>query len=390
MSKPSTHSNRFQPGIEALLQRGELKGLRIGLVSHLAAVDGQGTTTAQRLWRTPSVTLTCLMGPEHGFFGAAGAGAACRSQRHPDWRIPVYSLYGETRKPRPAWLRGLDVIITDLQDLGFRPYTYVSTLKLVLEAAATARLPVIVADRPVPLPRTVDGPMPEPGFESFVSAVPAPMAYGMTPAETALWLRDCCVPDAEVRVAAMRNYHRDPARGPDWPPWMRPSPSITTWDAAQCFPATVCLEALPSIDHGRQSAMPFQLVGAPWTRGEALAEALNACTLPGVVFHPHLYGAPGVRRRLSGIRVAVTDSIRFKPVVTGITLLHVLTRLYGHHRVWGAKNARPTFFDKLFGTDSVRTALQDGVTPAAIAAGWQTPACKIFMRKREELLLYSP
>ncbi len=357
----------------------------------MAAVDIAGTTTAQLLHETPGITLGCLMGPEHGYFGIAAAGESCRSQRHPDWRIPIYSLYGDTRKPRLEWLRKLDLLVVDLQDLGYRPYTYVSTLKLVLEAAAEAGLPVIVADRPIPLPRTVDGPMLDPRFESFVSAIDAPMVYGMTPAETARWLQQTCIPQVDLQTAPMQGYQREVKPLTDAPPFMRPSPSIVSRESAICFPATVCLEGLPHIDHGRQTAMPFQLVGAPWTRGEPLAETLNACHLPGVVFHPHLYLPPGstVKRAFSGIRLTVTDAGPFRPVLTGITILSVLADLHGRNRVWNRRTTRTEFFDKLMGTDTVRLALADGTPPTDIAATW-CAGHRPFIKQRNACLLYQP
>jgi len=391
MSPTPSRPLAFQPGIETLLTQhaADLQGKRVGLISHLAAVDRRGTTTAQRLHDAPGVSLVSLMGPEHGFFGIAAAGELCRSQRHPAWRIPIHSLYGETRKPLSAWLRRLDVLVFDLQDLGCRPYTYVSTLRLALEAAAEVGLPVIVADRPIPLPRTVDGPGLDPHLESFVSAIPAPMVYGMTPGETAIWLRDNVVSDVQLMVAPMQNYHRELAPRADALPFMRPSPSIVSRESALCFPATVCFEGLPHIDHGRQTAMPFQLIGASWTRAEPLAEALADCQLPGVVFHPHLYRPPNAteNRPLSGIRLTVTDAGTFKPVLTGITILHTLTSLYGMQRVWNRRHTRLDFFDKLLGTESVRLALCDHVLPTEIAAGWNA-AHRAFQKQRQRSLLY--
>lgn len=388
----TTKPHRFHPGIETLL-RGKnacaLAGKRIGLVSHLAAVDRNGATTAQRLHDAPGITLACLMGPEHGFFGIAAAGESCRSQRHPDWRIPIYSLYGDTRQPRPDWLRKLDLLVVDLQDLGYRPYTYVSTLKLVLEAAAQAGLPVIVTDRPIPLPRTVDGPLLDPRFESFVSAINAPMVYGMTPAETARWLQQTCIPQVELQTVPMQGYQRDILPLTDAPPFMRPSPSIVSRESALCFPATVCLEGLPHIDHGRQTAMPFQLVGAPWTRGDALAEALNGCRLPGVMFHPHRYQPPGAKRAFSGIRLTVTDAGTFRPVLTGLSILSVLAAQHGLDRVWNRRTSRTAFVDKLMGTDAARLALMDGTAPTEIAATWRR-GHRQFLKQRNACLLYQP
>lgn len=384
---------RFCPGIDTLLGRNKrwLAGRRVGLVSHLAAVDSRGCLTAERLWRDPDVELVCLMGPEHGFFGRAGAGARCGSRRHPAWGIPVYSLYGRHRRPTPGMLRGLDTIIFDLQDLGARCYTYVSTLRLVLEAAAEAGQEVIIADRPVPLPLTVDGPVTEPGFGSFVALVGTPLSYGMTPGETACWLKTSLRLDVRLRVARMQGYFRQAPGGPGWPPWVPPSPAIVSWESAMCFPATVCFEALGAIDHGRRTGQPFQLLGARWMRGEETAEALSAQELPGVRFYAHRFDASPREERaklLDGVRMAVVDPARYRPALTAVTIVAVLQALYGTGRVWAADRSRPEFFDKLFGTDTVRKALLDGEAPRTIAKGWAAPL-RAFRQTRRNVLLYS-
>jgi len=383
----------LKPGIDVLLSRRRswVAGRRVGLVGHQAAVDRQGCTTAERLWRDPDVALTCLLGPEHGFFGRAGAGVACAHARHRSWRIPVYSLYGAQRKPTPAMLRKVDVLVVDLQDLAVRCYTYVSTLKLVIEAAAAAGKEVIVADRPVPLPRTVDGPVIAPGCESFVAAVHAPLCYGMTPGETALWIRDRYAPSARVRVAPMSGYHRAAAPPPGAPPWLPPSPGIATWEAAACYPATVCFEALGAIDHGRRTRLPFQVFGARWMHGMETAEALNEARLPGVAFYAHCYDARPADRDpapLDGVRMALTRPHAFRPARTAVTLVATLQQLYGQRRVWNARASRPAFFDQLFGTPAVREALQDGEAPAAIAAQWRSGLAR-FRRERNKVRLYA-
>ena len=389
----SLSTRRFSPGIDTLLSKHKwwIKGKRVGLISHLAAVDSKGCTSAQRLWDADDVNLTCLMGPEHGYFGRAAAGETCRAARHPDWKIPIHSLYGSQRKPSKRILNKLDAVVFDLQDLGIRSYTYVSTMRLTLEAAAEAGIPVIVADRPIPLPTSVDGPITEPEFESFVAAIPAPMAYGMTPGETALWLKATVVPEVNLRVAEMQGYTRDSDQGRCRAPWLRPSPSIVSWESATCFAATVCFEGLPAVDHGRATDMPFQLIGAPWTKGAQFSQALNDCRLPGVAFHPHHYLSRRAdyfpTKTLSGVRMTVTNPRGFRPALTGITIVHCLQELYGLKRVWNPRNCRPEFFDKLMGTDKVRIGLQNGETPATISDQWKKPLQK-FRRIRNKHLIY--
>jgi uncharacterized protein YbbC (DUF1343 family) len=383
-------NTRFRPGIESLLSGGALRGKRVGLVSHTAAMTSQGATSAEALQAAPGVTLVSLFAPEHGFFGSAGAGDPVHTRRHPVWRIPVYSLYGRRLAPSRAQLRKLDVLVVDLQDLGARCYTYISTLRRALEAAAAAGVPVIVADRPVPLPRTPDGPVLEPGFESFVGCIRTPLCYAMTPGETALWLKRDLRLDVDLRVAAMASYRRDPRRGPDWPPWAPPSPGIRSWETAACYLATVFTEGVAGISCGRTTTLPFQVFGAPWMKAEALRDILSADALPGVVFHPHPFIPPHdpyAGRLIPGLRMTVTDPARFRPVLTSVAILAGLQRLHGRRRVWQAAGSRPDFFDKLYGTASVRLALQDGQSAAAVAAGW-TPGLRDFTRSRADALLY--
>ncbi len=395
----------FLPGIDVLLTRHRhwLEGKRIGLVSHLAAVDSRGMTSAERLWRdrTPvrkrTLKLCALFGPEHGFFGLGDAGEKLLNQRHPEWGIPIYSLYGATRRPTPAMFKNLDVLVVDLQDLGARCYTYVATLRYVLEQAAVMGKQVIVADRPIPLPRIVDGPMQTPAFESFVASVRAPMHYGMTPGETALWLKADLGLDVSLRVARMQGYARDPARGAGWPPWIPPSPGIRAWETGQCYLATVFCEALPLIDYGRATNLVFQVFAAPWMKSAPVCEWLNARRLPGVAFYAHPYlpgraspaesGKTTAVTMFDGVRLTVTDPGAFQPVYTGIAIIACLQELYGVRKVWQHAGVREEFFDKLYGTDAVRLALQAGVAPEKIRQAW-VKTQRAFGPSRASSLLY--
>lgn len=392
-SPPVRRRLSFVPGITNLIAEHAqwLTGRRLALLTHPAAVDASGTPTPHVLRRVPRTQVHVFFGPEHGFFGGAAAGENVDHLRHPFWGIPVYSLYGENRRPTPDMLRRVDCIVVDLQDLGVRCYTYVSTLRFILEAAATCDKTVVVADRPIPLPRVIDGPIPEPGFTSFIAAIPAPFVYGMTPGETALWLKRHLNLQVQLRVARMRGYARDNFRQADWPPWIPPSPGIASWESALCYPATVFTEAFPEIERGRAAGLPFQVLGAPWIRGRELCEWLDQHKLPGVVFHPHLYrtGAGETSRLLEGIRLTVVDPARFSPVTTSLFIVDALARLYKPARLWRNPTARLDFFDRLYGTAAVRLALLDGESPQAIAARWeQARENKLFRASRQAALLY--
>jgi len=379
----------FLPGIDVLLTRHRhwLEGKRIGLASHLAAVDARGMTSAERLWRDRTLSLKALFGPEHGFFGLGDAGQKLWHRRHPDWGIQVYSLYGSARRPTPAMFKNLDVLVVDFQDLGARCYTFVATLRYVLEQAAAMGKEVVVADRPVPLPRIVDGPMLVPAFESFVAGVHTPMHYGMTPGEMALWLKADLGLNVSLRIARMQGYARDPARGAGWPSWISPSPGIRAWETGQCYLATVFSEALPAINNGRSSNLAFQVFAAPWLKSAPVCARLNARRLPGVSFYAHPYKITTANTVFDGVRLAVTNPNIFHPVYTGVSILACLQELYGARKIWNHAGAREDFFDKLYGSDAVRRALQDGAAPEQIRRTW-VKSLRAFASTRAALLLY--
>ena len=375
-------ADAFQTGIDTLLADREdlLAGRRVGLLAHPASVDARGVHAAQRLHDAPGIHLTALFGPEHGFFGGGGAGDAIANARHPAWDIPVHSLYGDHRRPTAEMLRDVDAIVFDLQDLAVRCYTFVTTLRYVLEEAARSGTRVVVCDRPVPFPDMVDGPMLDPACESFVAGVPAPLVYGMTPGETAQWLKHALNLDVDLHVAAMQGWRRGPRRA-DRAPWISPSPGLRSWETAWCYPATVCFEALPAIDYGRGSLLPFQVVTAPFIDAENFCAALNRLRLKGVTFVPHWQPAPGAR-------LVITNPRAFRPVATGIAILHTLQSLYGAEKLWSHPGTREEFFDKLMGTNSVREQLKRGFHGKKIVKDWQ-PARAGFDEIRKSSLLYS-
>jgi len=373
----------FQTGLEVLLaDHAEwLRGARVALLSHQAAVNRNGVTSAELFRRSAPATLTCLLGPEHGFKGAAGAGVQVADQRESDWGVPVYSLYGDARRPTDEMLQDVEVIVFDLQNLAARCYTYVSTLRYVMESLHASGKALIVADRPVPLPSVLDGPLLEPEFESFVGCVPAPLCYGMTPGETALWLRAELALDLEVKVSRLRGYHRRPERAPGWPPWVPPSPAIRAWECGMAYTATVYVEALPLLHCARASTDAFRVLAAPGRSSARLLQQLNELHLPGVSFRAWQDDTR------AGIIMDITQPRVFRPVRTGITLLSLFQQLLGAENLWRHPSTRESFFDQLMGTDRVRRALQSGATPESIATEWEGDLSR-FAEAREPHLLY--
>lgn len=385
-------ASAFRPGITALLADHPdwLAGRRVALLSHDAAIDRCGRTTADLIHRACGGKLAALFGPEHGFAGGAEAGAKVGDSRHPVWNIPVHSLYGARRKPSPAMLRDVDLMICDLQDIAARPYTYVSTLKYWLETAAERGIPLIVADRPVPLSDTVDGPMLESAQTSFVGAVRTPMVYGMTPGETARWLARDLHLALDLRIAPLQGYRRQVRPGRGWPRWIPPSPRMRSWRTAWCFAATVFTEALPLADNGTGTEEVFQVLGLPAPWGRRLRDALDGCRVPGAILRGHAFIPTGGRhahRHLQGVAIRAIDPKKFHPVFTALVLLEAMQKAAGAQAMWIGNCARPEFFDKLFGTAGVRTALRDGASPRAIAATW-TDGIARFAAARARALLY--
>ena len=218
------------------------------------------------------------------------------------------------------------------------------------------------------------------------------MSFGMTPGETAGWLKHRLGLSVSLKVATMQGYSRQGRRRNDWPPWLPPSPAIHSWETGMCYGATVCFEALSAVDHGRRTSLAFRVVGSPWLSGVEVCGFLGGLRLPGVRFFPHRYHGRtgnGVERVYDGVRLSVTEPARFRPILTAVSMVYCLQEIYGRRRVWSARKTRPEFFDCLFGTAAVREALMDGEDAAGIAARWRKP-CAAFRRTRARSLLYRP
>jgi len=370
----------FMTGLDQLFADfpAALRDQRVGLLAHPASIGCDG----RHADRLNDLELTALFGPEHGYFGFAGAGEKVFDDQHPLLKRPVRSLYGEHRKPSHEMFKDIDVLLFDLQDLGVRCYTFCTTLRYVMEAAAAFGKKVMVLDRGIPLPGTVDGPVVKSGFESFVSGIDAPLVYGMTPGETARWIRATYDLDLELEVVAMKGYRRHPAHEQIGAPWVPPSPGIRSWHTAYVYPTTVFTEALPDLYCDRSGTLPFQLLYGPWVKGRELAEAL---ALPGARCEVDWRKENDMV--YEGIRIIPTDLNTWQPVVAAVTILYTLQQLVGVDRVWRHDGVREDFFDLLMGTNDVRLQLQDNESPEKIVNDWKA-AISIFLAARQQALLY--
>jgi len=306
-----------------------LRGKRVGLLTHRSGVDSLGRRTADVLRAAPGVTLVALFSPEHGLDSLQEG--QVRSGTDALTGVPVYSLYGGSKRAAPETLRGLDAIVVDLQDAGTRFYTYATTLAYVMEAAGAEGIPVYVLDRPNPLTAaTVQGPMLDMAERGFTGYWPLPTRHGMTLGELARLFAGEAGIRVELHVVAMRNARRGDWYDATGLPWLAPSPNLTSVTAATLYPGVGMIEGAP-VSVGRGTSTPFQVVGAPWIAAGRLADAMNALRLPGVRFAPTAFtpaSATHAGKTCHGVRVELTDRDALNSPALGVALAHTLHRLY--------------------------------------------------------------
>ena len=298
-------------------------GAPFGLLSQ------QTSPLGEQLYARFPRAFKAVFSAEHGYFGLAAPGEKTATARHPRWRIPVFSLYGETRKPTSSMIKGLKRIVVDLQDIGVRCYTYLATLKLVLEAAAEHDLEVIVLDRPVPLGGVVDGPMPDGEHMSFVCPAMLPICHGMTIGEEARYL-SADIPGVRLSVVKMKCWSHD--QYDPWPDFLPPSPGIKSWDTATLYPVTVFTEAFPALDTDRSGNLAFRVLGAEWMNPQRLIrdteEDLHTC---GIALREYRWG------KIAGVLLSIENLKRYRPAAAGMTLLKAIRRRWAKQLAVGAR-----------------------------------------------------
>lgn len=380
-------SREVAAGIDALSAEGfrSIAGMRIGLVTNATGRARDGRSTVEALGspeaKKAGVVLVRLFSPEHG--PRTDADAAVPDQTDPASGLPVVSLYGEKRRPRPEDLAGLDALVLDIQDVGTRFYTYITTGGYLVEEAAKARLPLVVLDRPDPIGGlAVEGPPADPDKLSFTAYHEIPIRYGMTPGEMALFVNAEKKLDADVRVVKMRGWSRDLWYDETGLEWVNPSPNMRSLAAAALYPGIGLLETT-NLSVGRGTETPFEVLGAPWLDGRRLTQVLNARAIPGVRFSP-VHFTPNASvfsgQRCGGIRVDVVDREALHPVSLGIEIAVALRDL--HPVDWERRN----FVDLLANGEAFRR-LERGDNAPAIVASWQK-SLEEFERRRAKFLLY--
>lgn len=334
--------------ISLLKRKGEG---RIGVLSQ------QSSPVAGMLIREFQERVKCLFSAEHGWCGFAAPGEKTSSSIHPVWGVMVHSLYGETRRPTDEMLEGLSTVVIDLQDLGARYYTYLASLKLMIEECSKRSIGVVVLDRPIPFQGMSDGPMREEEFSSFVAPINVPMRHGMTPGECARFIVKTMNLDAELDVIASPVKKEDTFS--PWVNFMPPSPSIANWDSAALYPVTVLTEAFRAVDCDRGGAFSFRIVGAEWLDNESLAESLNEeMNEYGFSLLPYRYKSSFIAGHpvMRGVLIKVNGSRKYLPVKASVLLFSELVRRYPEEM---KKDYRPDWVDKLAGTRSLRKLIEN-------------------------------
>jgi len=317
-------------GLEVILNKFpvKLKGQKIGILCHAASITRDFEHISDIFFRRKDCKIVALFGPQHGIHGQTQDNMIeWQSERHPVFNIPVYSLYGQHRMPTPEMLKGIDVFLIDLQDVGARLYTYIWTVKLCIEACMKAGIPVWVLDRPNPVSKLpFDGPVLKKEYFTFVGGASIPLCHRMTIGELALWIKEKYWPSCELNIVWMKNWKRSSLFYETGLPWVLPSPNMPTVNTAMVYPGTVLIEAL-NLSEGRGTTIPFELFGAPFIDSEKLKKNIDARKIKGCAFRLHDF-IPTFHKYCGnlchGMQIHVTDVTRFKPVVSVLELLDAI------------------------------------------------------------------
>ncbi|MGI6332849.1 MAG: exo-beta-N-acetylmuramidase NamZ domain-containing protein [Zhaonellaceae bacterium] len=376
-STPLSHAETptFKLGNEVLMTKFQslLKGKRIGLITNQSGVDSQGRSIINLLAENKDSKLVALYGPEHGIDGKAKAGEYVKSYTHPTLKIPVYSLYGETRMPTADMLKNVDMLVFDIQDIGARTYTYMSTLNYCMVAAEKYNKQIVVLDRPNPLGgEIVEGPVLEDPFITFVGVDNLPMAHGMTAGELALFFNRKI--GANLKVIPMEGYTRNMIYEDTGLKWVPTSPNIPDLTSVRGYMATGLGEGT-----GIYQADKFKWIGGKGIDAEKFAKLMNDASLPGVEFIPEMQGQAG------GVRLKITNPRTFNPAKSGIYALAYARALSQFTVPKSGKTV--VMFDKIMGTDKMGKWLEQNLTPQQIEAQYASDLAK-FKKERAKYLIY--
>jgi uncharacterized protein YbbC (DUF1343 family) len=383
-NEETTTGTKVLTGIDVLERDNfkQLEGLRIGLVTNHTGRDREGRQSIDVLSKAPNVKLLALFSPEHGIRGVADEKVS--DSKDDATGLPIYSLFGETRRPRAEQLKGLDALVFDIQDIGARFYTYISTLGYLMEEAAKARLPVFVLDRPNPIGgNDVEGPIADADKLSFTAYHTLPVRHGLTIGELAQLFNQQRKIGCDLRVIRMEGWRRSMWFDETNLTWVNPSPNMRSLTEATLYPGVGLLETT-NVSVGRGTDTPFEIVGAPWIQGDKLAAELNQKRIPGVRFVPLKFTPKSSvfkDEQCGGINIVITDRGAFKPVLTGIEIATALRRLYPND--WKADS-----YLRLLVNANTLERVKRGDAPRDIINSWNAQI-EEFRRARASILLYN-
>lgn len=381
-------------GLEVLLDEylHLIRGSRVGLIASASSVDSQLVSSVERLYQCKEIRLVALFGPEHGIRGDMQAGDHVAASVDKVTGLPVYSLYGETRKPTAEMLQDVDVLIFDLQDGGVRFYTYLSTLVYAMQASTEYGFRIVTLDRPNAITgKILEGGILNPNFSSFVGLLPIPLRHGLTAGEVAHYINETFHINCNLTTIPMKGWRRSLWFDETGLPFIPPSPNIPTLSTLTVYPGTCLIEGT-NLPEGRGTTKPFEYIGAPWLDAEALATAMHKRQLPGVRFRP-VYFTPTFNKyahqQCAGVHIYVTDRDKFRPVEMTIHLLSEIIQHYPNQFAFNPPHHTGTYphFDLLAGSNKLREHLISGKPISEILSQWENELEK-FSADRAPFLLY--
>jgi uncharacterized protein YbbC (DUF1343 family) len=390
-------NRKVKSGLDVLLEKhtAVLEGKKLGIVTNQTGRSSTGEHIVDILSRVPGISISALFAPEHGIRGDLPDGIEMASYIDERTGIRVWSLYGQHFKPTEEMLEDVDVLIYDIQDVGARFYTFISTMGLVMEAAAEYGKKFVVLDRPNPINGlTTEGPILEEQYYSFVGQYPIPVRYGMTPGEMAqlikgeTWMEE--KQQLDLQVIPMEGWKREMWYDETGLPWVKPSPNIPSVLTATIYPGLCLVEAL-NVSEGRGTMRPFEQIGAPWIDSFELARTMNEYSLPGIYFRPITFtpvSIPGaatwnkyINQEIHGLEIVITDRDRLRSLQVMVYLLITLKKLYPE------KLEIQENLERLIGIQSFRQSIRNLCSPEEILEEWE-PGIQKFKQLRKKYLLY--
>jgi uncharacterized protein YbbC (DUF1343 family) len=375
----------------------KLKGTRVGLLVHPASVNRKLEHAVTLFIKSKQLDLQALFGPQHGIRGETQDNMVeWKGFRDAHTKLPIFSLYGYTRKPETSMLKDIDVMVIDMQNVGSRYYTFIWTMELCMQACLEMNKSVVVLDRPNPIGGHItEGPVLDTTYASFVGLRPLPVRHGMTIGEIGNYLRNEFYPSLDFHVIPMQGWKRKIWFNDTGLPWVMPSPNMPTLDTAAVYPGTCLLEGT-NLSEGRGTTRPFEIFGAPFIDPEILVSHLNQFRLHGVVFRP-MYFQPTFQKHAGklcrGAQIHIVNREKFKPFKTGIAILKIIHDLYPEHFEW----KQPPYeyetekmpIDILAGTDKLRIGIEKDVKLDQMEEWWQEQCQQFHRTYRKRFLMYT-